>query len=89
MAYVYILQDEQSGQFYIGSTNDIQRRFKQHRDKKHHTSKRLHRPKLVFKQKFDNIQTARKIELRLKSYKRRDFIEKIVKDGIIKKITGP
>ena len=45
-------------------------------------------PQLVFKQEFVNIDIARKVERRLKAFKRRDFIEKIVKDGVIKKF-GP
>jgi len=39
---------------------------------------------LVFSQMFDTLEEARKIELRLKKLKRKDYIEKIVKDGYIK-----
>jgi putative endonuclease len=88
MAYVYILQDKKNGKFYIGSTNNVESRFKQHKSKKHHSSKCLTDPEIVFKQKFDSLKIARKIELRLKKYKRKDFIEKIIRDGIIKKIQG-
>lgn len=40
--------------------------------------------KLVFSQQFDNALVAHKMELRIKKWKRRDFIDKIVKDGFIK-----
>lgn len=88
MAYVYIIQSADSGRYYTGSTIDVEKRFKQHQLGKHHSSKRFPNPQLVFKQKFDNIETARKVERRLKSFKRRDFIEKIIRDGVVKSL-GP
>ncbi len=39
---------------------------------------------LVFSQKFETIADARAIEKKLKSLKRKDYIEKIIKDGHIK-----
>ena len=44
-------------------------------------------PELVFKQEFDSLETARKIERKIKNLKRKDYIEKIINDGYIK-ITG-
>ncbi|MBU1726683.1 MAG: GIY-YIG nuclease family protein [Candidatus Omnitrophica bacterium] len=86
MAYVYIIQSRSNGRYYIGSTSDIDRRFKEHSQGKHHSSKRFPDPQLVFKQEFDSIEMAKKVELRLKSFKRKDFIEKIIKDGVIRKL---
>ena len=39
---------------------------------------------LVFSQKFDTLLEARKVELKLKKLKRKDYIEKIIDDGFIK-----
>ena len=88
MAYVYIIHSANNGRYYIGSTTDIERRFKQHQQGKHHSSKRFPNPQLVFKQQCDSIEIARRVERRLKSFKRKDYIEKIVKDGVIRNI-GP
>ena len=88
MAYVYIIRSADSGRYYTGSTIDIEKRFKQHQQGKHHSSKRFTNPQLVFKQEFNDIETARRVERRLKSYKRRDFIEKIIRDGVIRNL-GP
>jgi len=84
MAYVYIIQSADNKRYYIGSTKDIARRFNEHRQGKDYSSKRFPNPQLVFKQEFDNIQAAKKAENRLKSFKRKDFIEKIIKDGVIR-----
>ena len=41
-------------------------------------------PQRVFCQEFPTIEEAKKVELKLKKLKRKDYIEKIVKDGYIK-----
>jgi len=38
---------------------------------------------LVFSQEFATLELARKAELKLKSWKRKDYLEKIVNDGKI------
>lgn len=84
MAYIYILESEQRKKYYIGSTLDIKRRLKEHLAGKVHTTKRFLPIKLVFSQKCPNINAAREVELRLKRMKRRDYLEKIIKDGKLK-----
>jgi len=81
---LYILQSEKTGKYYVGSTSDLDRRLKQHDIGHTPTTKRLGLMKLVFSQKFDNLDTARKVERRIKSWKRKDFIEKIIQEGKIK-----
>lgn len=41
-------------------------------------------PKVVLTQGYATIEEARKIERKLKKLKRKDYIDKIVKDGHIK-----
>jgi predicted GIY-YIG superfamily endonuclease len=81
--FVYILKNKDN-RFYIGSTDNLERRFYQHRNKYTHTLKRLGDFTIALIQKFDTLKEARNIELRLKKLKRKDYIEKIVKDGYIK-----
>jgi predicted GIY-YIG superfamily endonuclease len=83
MGYVYILQNEK-GNYYIGSTTDVERRFRQHQEGHTPSTKRMSGLKLVFSQKFDTLEEARYIELKLKKSKRHDYIEKIVNDGFIR-----
>ncbi len=81
MAYVYILQSLRSGKYYIGSTKDLKRRLNCHNAAREHTGKSMGPFELKFSQEFSNIDIARKAEKKLKSYKRRDFIKKIIRDG--------
>lgn len=82
-AYVNILQFNKTGRFYGGSTDNLSRRIRQHRSGTTQSTKRLGEFKLVFKQEFDDLSMARKAKRIIKSWKRRDFIEKIIRDGKI------
>ena len=81
--FVYILKDKNE-KFYVGSTNDLERRMRQHRAGHTQTTRNMKISVLVFSQKFDSLEQARKIETRIKKLKRKDYIEKIIKDGYIK-----
>ncbi len=84
MAWVYILKSSRDGRFYIGSTIDLSQRLEHHLGGHTPSTKRFGGVELVFKQEFATLKKARNIELRLKRLKRRDYIEKIVRDGLIK-----
>lgn len=81
--YVYILKSD-SSRYYIGSTSDVARRFIQHNSGHTHTTCRMNNLELVFTQEFETLEKARQIERKIKSWKRKDFIEKIISDGFIK-----
>ena len=86
-SYLYILQSLKNNSYYIGSTSNLNKRLKFHNSGYVKATKYRRPYKLVFKQEFDNINIAHKAELKIKSWKRRDFIEKIIKDGKLR-ITG-
>ena len=81
---VYILKNNE-GRYYIGSTNNLNRRLKQHSRGHTQTTNFRKMHELVFIQHFDTLAYARKVELWLKKLKRKNYIEKIVRDGYIKK----
>ena len=84
MACIYILQSLRSGKYYIGSTIDLKRRLNQHNSAWEHTGKSMGPFELKFSQEFSSINIARETELKLKAFKRRDYIEKIIKDGFLR-----
>jgi len=87
MAYVYILESMKNGRYYVGSTKDVEKRFDTHRCGGVKATKNLLPLKIAFRQEYSDIDIARKIENKIKSFKRKDYIAKIIKDGRIK-ITG-
>ena len=82
--FVYILKSTQDGRYYIGSTTDLEQRLKHHHGGHTPTTKRFGTVELVFHQKYATISEARSVEMRLKKLKRRDYIERIIREGIIK-----
>ena len=82
MPCVYILQFE-TGKFYIGSTDNLERRIKQHASGHTPSTKRLGKGALVLRQSYKTLRDARAVEYKLKKLKRRDYIAKIVEDGYI------
>ncbi|MDO8183876.1 MAG: GIY-YIG nuclease family protein [bacterium] len=87
MNFVYILKGE-SGKYYIGSTTNLKERLKHHFGGNTPSTSKLGKLELVFKQKYDTLKDIRYIEKRLKSLKRKDYLDKIVREGVIK-ITPP
>lgn len=84
MAYVYILRSEKNGKYYIGSTSDYKRRLMQH-NSGNSIYTRSNRPyEIVFKQKYETLKAAKTVEGRLKKFKSRKILDKIILDRIIK-----
>lgn len=84
MAHVYILKSNKSNKYYVGSTTDLLKRLKHHKNGHTPSTKRLGDISLVFSQEYSNLKDARIIEKKLKKLKRRDYVEKIINEGIIK-----
>lgn len=81
--YIYILRFEDNS-YYLGCTNDLDRRLNEHKNKQSPYTKLKGNFKLVFSQKFDSVVEARKVEQKIKRFKSREIIERIIKDGYIK-----
>jgi len=78
---VYILQSFKNNKYYIGSTNDIKRRLGEHNKGYVLSTKKLRPWTLKVFVKCNDLAEAKGSEYRLKQYKRRDIIEKVVMDS--------
>ena len=83
MNHVYILQSERTGRFYVGSTTDFDKRIVQHNVGLVLSTKAYVPWKIVFKREYENYSDAKKVELQIKRYKRRDYIIKIINGNLI------
>ena len=81
MAWVYIIESEKSGRYYIGSTQDLENRLREHNDGEVVATRYLRPLALVFSQQFENTGVARKVEHKLKKMKSRRILERIIADG--------
>lgn len=83
MAFVYILESLRTGRYYIGSSNDAKKRLEKHNAAQVPATKNFKPYRLVFLKEYDDMKIARRVELRLKGLKRRDYIAKIIENGKI------
>ena len=66
MFYVYVLKSSQDEELYVGSTNDLKRRIKQHQNGESFSTK-LRRPfELIYYEAYKNEKDARLREHSLK-----------------------
>jgi len=84
MPFVYILQSLVNSRYYIGSTINLKRRLNEHNEGKSRYTNFTKPFELVFSQQYPSITDARKIESKLKRFKSKIIIEKIIADGQIK-----
>lgn len=82
--FVYILQSQTYGIYYIGSSINPHKRLLEHNSGKTASTKNKGPWTIKFTQHYPTIAEAKKIEYRLKKFKRKDIIEKIIKEGVIK-----
>jgi putative endonuclease len=81
MFYVYVLKSQKDEELYIGSTNDLKRRIKEHQNGKSFSTK-LRRPfELIYYEAYKNEKDAREREqcLKLRGNARRFLKERISK----------
>ena len=86
--FVYILRFLRNCRYYIGSTDNLERRLGEHKSGLCHTTRRMLPISLEFFQEFPTLGAARRVEHKLKRLKRKDTIERIVREGILK-LNGP
>ena len=77
---VYILQSLRNGRYYTGSTDDMDRRFVQHDSGKVLATQGIRPLEVRVFIPCQDLVEARKFEYRLKRYKSRVVLEKVIRD---------
>jgi len=81
MAWVYIIRGS-CGRYYIGSTENLDRRFAEHQRGKVHSTHRFGQPlELVATREMPDIQSARILERQLKAKKNPQVAIYLLKNG--------
>jgi putative endonuclease len=65
----------------IGSTNNLYRRLKEHKQGKTRTTRIFNINTIIYSEKFDTISEARTRERKLKSYKSKKYIDWLIQKG--------
>ena len=91
MFYIYILYSEVSHIYYIGYTDNYQRRFEEHNHSERNTFTHKHRPwilKVVFECGGDESK-AMEIERFIKAQKSKRFVENLITRDLFTGILSP
>lgn len=83
MYYTYILQSESNGKYYIGSTEDLEKRLLRHNNGFSKYTKNRGPFVIVYKQTFNTRSEAYNREKYLKSLKSRKAIEKLIQAAFV------
>jgi len=80
--HLYILFSKSKNKYYIGHTNNIDRRLSEHNSGQTKSTKTGTPWELVLTKEFDSNVEANKVELYLKRMKSRKYIEKFIDDNL-------
>ncbi len=72
--YTYIIESDISQRWYVGHTNNIERRLVEHNSGQNKSTKGKGLWKLIFLRSFDNNLDANRFELKLKKLRNKIFI---------------
>ena len=78
MCWFYILRNIETDRYYVGSTNNLEKRLQQHKNGYTRTTRILMTYELVYSEKFDKINDARDREKKIKSYKSKKYIKWLI-----------
>ena len=82
MGFLYILQSDTTGHFYIGSTSELERRLAEH-FRGHSLATRKRGPwKLVYQESFDTLLQARRRESEIKRWKSASMIRALIQGSV-------
>jgi putative endonuclease len=82
--YVYILESENCSRLYVGSSGDLENRLNEHNAGETASLRGKGPWRIAFQKKYQTIGKARIVERRLKKFKSRKILEKIIAEKDIK-----
>jgi len=81
--YVYILKSLKNGRYYVGYTNNLEKRLIQHNSGKTVGNKYWGPFELIYKEEYNGPTKARKREFYIKRQKSKHFIEDLVNGAVV------
>jgi putative endonuclease len=79
--FVYVIKSEIDGSYYIGSTQDLTERLDRHNQGRSLYTKAKRPWKLVYKEEHPDRAKAVRRENEIKTRKRKDYIQKLIKSS--------
>ncbi len=80
--YVYILESETSGSYYVGSSENPEKRLQFHNTLEKGFTSRYRPWRIIFKKEYESKMEALGSERKIKSWKNRKMIERVISGEI-------
>jgi putative endonuclease len=77
--FLYIIQSDEDGTYYVGSTQDIEARLARHNQGRSNYTRNRGPWEVVYLEEYSRRADAVKREKAIKNRKRRDYIESLVR----------
>ena len=81
MYWVYLLQSERNGRYYVGYCEDVERRLEQHNAGKVKATRHIRPWRVAYREEHSTGTEARQREYYLKSLKSRKVLEELINAG--------
>jgi len=82
MWYVYIIRNNTNGRFYIGSTNNVERRIAEHNRSKKRSVTHFGQYYFIYSEKYANRSEAYQREMQIKAYKGGNSFKKLLREKV-------
>jgi putative endonuclease len=89
MYYVYIIESQKSNRYYIGQTDNLEKRIERHNKGRNLSTKAYIPWSLKWWQEYETRSEAMQIEKKIKSIKKREGITKFVKENNFRGVAQP
>jgi putative endonuclease len=76
--FIYILQSQKSGRYYIGSTKNLQQRLEFHNKNKVKATKSKGPWKIIYQETYQTAKEARQREYQIKSFKSGNSFKQLI-----------
>ena len=78
--FLYILESEKNGSYYVGTTNNLEDRINRHNEGRVKYTQPKRPWKLIYSEAHPDRSNAMKREYEIKSHKRKGYIENLIKE---------
>ena len=78
MFFVYVLQSQVNGRYYIGSTKDVAQRLAQHNSGINKSTRYVRPWTLMFTENFATLAEARRREQAIKAWKSPEYMKRVL-----------
>jgi putative endonuclease len=82
MYFVYIIESEKDGSYYVGSTQDLDERIQRHNQGRSKYTKNKRPWRLLYFEEFPDRSSATARENQIKNRKKKEYIEALINDNL-------